>query len=422
MVTIKEELRKLMKQSLLVASDIGSQKHYVLFRHPDGRNKKVFAIENNREGFNTLYQKIVDQQREWNLSTVVFGMESTGNYNEGIGKYLMEKGITVVLINGFHTKRLKEISDNSPLKSDLKDPSVIANLMQLGSVMKYWKPEGPAAELRHLNQFREKIVKKRVIALNQVQDALVLVFPEFIKAIGNIRSKTAHYLVSNGYHDPEIVLSCDKEQLILAVRKVSRRHKKAIELVDRLEQAALTTTGIISGKQCVLEEIKWNREQIAMMDQQLRSIESQMQNYCDQIDYSKHLFSVKGLGIVIVSGIIGEIGDFSRFHDINEIIKYAGLNLYEVSSGKYTGTRRITKRGRAFLRKILYLGALSQIRCNPTMKAWYQEMKAKGKNSYSGLVAVSKKLLRICYGLVKHKVDYDPEIVAQSRTNDKKVA
>ena len=53
-----------------------------------------------------------------------------------------------------------------------------------------------------------------------------------------------------------------------------------------------------------------------------------------RVSYSSKLLSIKGLGVVSVAGIIGEIGDFKNFKTQSEIMKLAGLDLYEISSGK----------------------------------------------------------------------------------------
>ncbi|MGZ6230854.1 MAG: transposase, partial [Syntrophales bacterium] len=49
------------------------------------------------------------------------------------------------------------------------------------------------------------------------------------------------------------------------------------------------------------------------------------------------MLSIKGLGTVTVAGLIGEVGDFKKFRTQSEITKLAGLDLYEVSSGKWKG-------------------------------------------------------------------------------------
>ena len=66
------------------------------------------------------------------------------------------------------------------------------------------------------------------------------------------------------------------------------------------------------------------------------------------------------MGMVTVAGLIGEVGNFT-FYTIAEIMKLAGLDLYEVSSGKHKGQRRISKRGRALMRKLLFFAALNAV-------------------------------------------------------------
>jgi transposase len=54
-----------------------------------------------------------------------------------------------------------------------------------------------------------------------------------------------------------------------------------------------------------------------------------------QISCSARLLSIKGLAVVSSAGLIGEVGDFSRFRTQPEIMKLAGLDLYEISSGQF---------------------------------------------------------------------------------------
>jgi transposase len=44
-----------------------------------------------------------------------------------------------------HTKKMKEVNDNSPLKTDDKDPRVIADIIRLGRALNIVVPEGDAA-------------------------------------------------------------------------------------------------------------------------------------------------------------------------------------------------------------------------------------------------------------------------------------
>ena len=115
---------------------------------------------------------------------------------------------------------------------------------------------------------------------------------------------------------------------------------------------------------------------------------------------------MKGLGTVTVAGLIGEVGDFTKFRTQSEIMKLAGLDLYEISSGKRKGQRRISKRGRSLLRKILYYAAISTIRKNGIMCSYYIRLIGRGMKRTSALVVIAKKLLRIIHAIVRDDRDY----------------
>ncbi|HEY8361927.1 MAG TPA: IS110 family transposase [Tissierellaceae bacterium] len=86
------------------------------------------------------------------------------------------------------------------------------------------------------------------------------------------------------------------------------------------------------------------------------------------------------VGVVTVAGILGEIGDPSQFEGWKQIKKYAGLNLIEDSSGERKGKIRISKRGRAMLRNLLYQIAIVMVCKNKEMKVLYTYFKTRREN------------------------------------------
>ena len=142
----------------------------------------------------------------------------------------------------------------------------------------------------------------------------------------------------------------------------------------------------------------------------------------ERIPCSARLLSIKGLGTVSVAGLIGEVGDFSKFRTQSEIMKLAGLDLYEISSGKRKGQRRISKRGRSLLRKILFYAAIQMIRKNGIMYDYYARLTGRGMERMRALIAVSRKLLRIIHALVRDNRDYVEQYEVPERRLMKKAA
>jgi transposase len=218
------------------------------------------------------------------------------------------------------------------------------------------------------------------------------------------------------YTIPAKLCSANQEEL---GREMWRRSwgKFRMEHAQALMDFAKTTIGIQEGLEGLVIDIQHALIQLEMVDSLIAEIEQEMEITLQRIPYSRNLLSIKGLGTVSVAGIIGEIGDFSKFTTQSEITKLAGLNLYEISSGKKQGQRRISKRGRSLLRKILYFAALQTIRKNGILHEYYQRLVSRGMKKIVALVAASRKLLRIIFALVRD----DSEFVLNHETLRKKV-
>ena len=184
--------------------------------------------------------------------------------------------------------------------------------------------------------------------------------------------------------------------------------------------AAQETVGIKEGVAGIVLDIKHIIAQLEVVERFISEIESEMVVTLGRIPCSARLLSIKGLGVVSVAGLIGEVGDFSKFRTQSEIIKLAGLDLYEVSSGKRKGQRRITKRGRSLMRKILYFAAIQMIKKNGIMHEYYESLIGRGMLKMRALVAVMRKLLRIIHAILRDDRDYVGSVLRSKKEGDKK--
>ena len=195
-------VKAVKEDTLMVTVDVGMASNMGYCTTADGRDIKPFKFDNTREGFDKLWSMVVVNKNRFKCNEVIVGYESTGPYAEPLVHYLRNKPVTIVQVNPMHTKRMKEINDNSPLKTDDKDPRVIADILRLGHALSVVVPEGDAAYLRRLNNARERHIRERTALLNQLQQLVFLIFPEFKTVIKNIKVKTARYILKN-YTTPE---------------------------------------------------------------------------------------------------------------------------------------------------------------------------------------------------------------------------
>ena len=391
------KIGRVKEDTLIVTIDIGLEMNRGYCTTTDGRDIKPFRFDNTRAGLDRLWSMIVVNKNRFRCDEVIVGYESTGPYGEPIGHYLSKKPVTVVQVNPMHTKRVKEINDNSPLKTDDKDPRVLADIILLGHSLSVVIPEGDAAYLRRLNNSRERHVGEQTALLNQIQQLVFLLFPEFRKVIKDMKCKTAFYIL-NKYLTPDIIGGLKKEELGEEIRKRSRGKFRESH-AEMLINLAKDTIGIREGAAGLSMDIRHILIQLELVNRLIAEIEGEMEITLGRIPYSSKLLSIKGLGTVTVAGLIGEVGDFKKFRTQPEIMKLAGLDLYEISSGKWKGRRSL-------LRKILYYAAMQTIRKNGIMHEYYTRLTGRGMKSMMALVAVSRKLLRIIHAILRDEGEY----------------
>jgi len=405
-----KRVRTVKEGTLIATVDIGATTNTGYCTTVDGRDMKVFKFGNTREGFEKFWHMVVAARNRFTCTEVIVGYESTGPYAEPLVHYLRDKPANIVQVNPLHTKRLKEVNDNSPGKTDDKDPRVIADIIRLGRALSVVVPEGDAAYLRRLNNARERHVGERIALLNQMQQLVFLIFPEFKTVIARMAGKTVR-LILKKYTTPEKIGSMDTHVLGEEMRRRSWG-KLGMKDAELLIKAAQQTVGIKEGVAGIVLDIQHIIAQLEVVERFIAEIESEMALILERIPCSARLLSIKGLGVISVAGLIGEVGDFSKFRTQSEIMKLAGLDLYEVSSGKRKGQKRITKRGRSVMRKILYFAAIQMIGKHGIMHEYYERLTGRGTLKMRALVAVMRKLLGIIHAILRDDRDYVGEYCA----------
>jgi transposase len=402
-----QKVKKINSRTMIVAVDIGKRFHVGYFRGPNGEERDPFLFGNSIRSFNDFWKKACEFSSQHGLKEITVGFESSGPYAEPFFHYLRKKPVVLVQVNPVHTKRLKELTGNSPNKTDKKDPRVIADVISLNHSLTLVVPEGPAAELRRLTHARERAMKRRTASLNQLQDLVFVIFPEFLETMKNISTKTAVYLLKN-HPTPESIVALGLEPLAALIKAVSRG-KMVRQRAEALFQAAGASIGIQEGKSSILLEIEYLMCRIEADTSFIANLERKMGKYLEEVPYSQSILSFKGIGKVTAAGLIGEVGDFKKFRTASEITKLAGLDLFEISSGKHKGQRRISKRGRPLMRKLLFFAAINMVRANGVMHEPYARMLQRGMPKLKALTATSRKVLRVVFALARDNSFYSED-------------
>ena len=219
---------------------------------------------------------------------------------------------------------------------------------------------------------------------------------DFAKALGQL-AKTdrldarvlAHFAAAI---KPPLRSLKSKEELELDA--LTGRRGQLIEiLTDEKNRRAAAATDSVRDQ--IKEHIGWLEKRIAELDQQLKALlqSSACWQAKDQI-----LQSVPGIGPVVSFSMIAdlpELGTLNR-QQISKLVGVAPLNR---DSGQQRGTRHIYG-GRARLRSVLYMAAITAARHNAVIKEFYQRLRAK-KPFKVAITACMRKLLSIINVMVR---------------------
>jgi len=191
---------------------------------------------------------------------------------------------------------------------------------------------------------------------------------------------------------PEVrPLGTDDQRMIKAL--VTRRR----QLIDMQTAEKNRRTSINPALLPRLEKhLAWFKSELAEIEQELNDWINKNVQWRET---RRSMESVPGVGTVTSFTLLAELpelGTLSR----QKIAALVGLAPFNRDSGRFRGRRHIFG-GRSDVRSVLYMAALSGIRHNPVLKAFYERLMAKGKLFKVAITACMRKLLTILNAIVR---------------------
>ena len=400
--------------TLIVGIDIGKQVHFVKMML-DGVEVAAFKLYNEGTAFMALLKTIDQVKNQHQCTASLIGMEPTGHYWLPLAYFLRAHKQPFVLVKPSFVRWSKELADNSPLKTDQKDAGIIAQLVRQGTYHRAYLPEGVYAHLRALTAMRYHKKDQIAAAKNVLNRILDVCFPEFLTLFSDLSGKTARQLLQV-VPTPSHLQAFGEEKLTRLIRKASN-HRLGKAKAQALLKAARASIGVSQDLDSVCMELSQTLCLLELLNTQLQEIETRLQAHLQNIPQARYMCSIPGIGPITVASIVGETGPFTAYDAPEKLIKLAGLNLFEISSGHKKGRRRIAKRGRSRLRRILYTAILPLIIHNPIFNETYHRFKAAGKPNQKAFVALCTKLLRILFALVNKQEVFNTDF--NTRKNHK---
>lgn len=256
-------------------------------------------------------------------------------------------------------------------------------------------------ELRDAVRQREQWVITRVRVRNQIHRWLDIWFPEFrqvfpdpfgVRALATLRRfPTPADLVA---HTPDGLVA---EWAASLTRAGGRRGQT---LAVTLHAQARTSVGRTVGRERAKRDLAYLLRIYGTASAAIQDADQDLARLLTDAPGAALLGTV-GLTPTAVAVILGYGGDLRPFQHGNQLLRKAGLNLVQQSSGRHRGQVTLSKRGHPLLRKHLFLATCSLIAHNGTFRAWPTQNLQKGYTRMASVMKLTGRRARILVAMVQ---------------------
>ena len=286
---------------ICVGIDVAKNKHDCFIINSEGEVlAEVFTIPNNREGFETLLQRIRSCASTPNKIKV--GLEATGHYSYNLLGFLLNNGLTTYVINPLCTNLYRKSLSLRKTKTDRVDARTIAHmLMSDVSLKPYTNTAYHNSELKSLTRYRFSKVQERAKLKQSVARLVNILFPEAANLFPTLHTASAYTLLSELPSAKHIAKShlthlTHLTNLLYTSSKGRYSRDKAIQIRD----AARNSIGTCMPAKAL--ELKHTIKLIREFDNEISEIEDAIKAIMDKI--ASPITSIPGLGLNMAAMII----------------------------------------------------------------------------------------------------------------------
>ena len=185
----------------------------------------------------------------------------------------------------------------------------------------------------------------------------------------------------------------------LRISQLLKRRAKLVQATKSLRASLAEFEGLQSERQALFAQLGVLQ---SAMERELAVAVTSLPEGAERL---AQLCSIPGIG-PLSGAALTELFSRVRFVRSDAAVAYTGLDPRPRDSGQFRGRRRLSKRGPAELRCLLFTAAMSASR-TAAWRPYYERQRAKGLPATAALVALARKLMRVAYALDKHHTTFN---------------
>jgi transposase len=411
------------RKVLAVALDYAKSKHVVLFCNGLGDVlKKPFPIENSRPGLELLLKEVHSTctHRAIQNQHVFFGGEDRPPYAQNFIHHLGQKGYLVVRVNAWEAKQQR---DNHQASTDQLDLHGIAKAMLQQCSYGASESSETYGNLREISRCRSYMVADQTAIKLHIHGYIDRLFPGFldVRQSGIAPFSSAGLALMSDQFCAEHIGRRRLSSLAAELKDhgLSEAQAVAQKLQGLARQALSANPRHRSVWQASLAQSLGVYQQL---NQSVLALEKELAHWL-AISPGALLTSIRGLGVVLAGGLLGEIGDPAQWRGLRQTCSYVGI----IPGVEQTGgpdkpahtigvKRRCNRRAKNWVVQAAH--QMGQHGPSP-LREQYQELLENGQHAD---FVMSRRLLRICKDLMHRGTVYRPKALLDPNTSPTQLA
>lgn len=392
-----------MTSHLSAGVDVGKEHHWVCVVDDDGAvvmSRKLANDEEQIRGLVTEVDALADE--------VSWTVDLTTVYAALLLTVLADAGKPVRYLAGRAVWQASTVYRGGEAKTDAKDARVIADQSRMrGTDLPVLHPDDDLiAELRMLTAHRADLVADRTRTINRLRQQLIAVCPALERA-AQLTSDRGWAVLLARYQRPKAIRQSGVSRLTKILADAGVRNAAAIAAAA--VAAAKTQTVRLPGEEVAAGLVADLAQGVIALDDRIKTTDADIEDRFRRHPLAEVITSMPGMGFRLGAEFLAAVGDPALIGSADQLAAWAGLAPVSRDSGKRTGRLHTPKRYSRRLRRVMYMSALTAVRCDPTSRAYYQRKRDEGKRPIPATICLARRRTNVLYALIRDNRPWQPD-------------
>jgi len=383
--------------------DVGKEFHWVCVVDDTGTVVLSRKLINDEQSIRALVAEI-----DGLAERVCWTVDLTTVYATLLLTVLADAGKSVRYLAGRQVWQASTTYRGGEAKTDAKDARVIADQSRMrGTDLPMLRPDDDViSELRMLTAHRADLVADRTRTINRLRQQLVAVCPG-LERVAQLTQDRGWVVLLARYQRPKAIRQSGLSRLTRVLSDAGVRN--AATIAAAAVAAAKTQTVRLPGEQVAAGLVAQLAQGVIALDERIKTTDADLEGRFRCHPLAEVITSLPGIGFRLGAEFLAAVGDPALIGSADQLAAWAGLAPVAKDSGKRTGRLHTPKRYSRRLRRVMYMSALTAVRCDPASRAYYQRKRDQGKRPIPATICLARRRTNVLYALIRDNRTWQPD-------------